>query len=157
MTDESLRDLVVLALLVSHGYVVFIKIVTLGLMFSNERKTGLDRAIINTQGALVAQFGLWLSVVWLPQRYPELIREWYIAWLVVSAWLIHSVTWLTVELWKERIRPMWHGWRFRWRGRTVPGAGRLLRRSRADVALERTATATERTADATERIADRET
>ena len=118
--DANLRQVVVWCVLITHAATILTKGVGVVLMVSNEYKTPLDRAIINNQGALMSLLFMWLSVIWLPQNYPTLLREWYIAWIVISVWVLQSVAWLIRELWRERLNPMWKDWHLKWRGRTRP-------------------------------------
>ena len=156
MSTEELRNLVVLILLIEHLYTAGTKILIIVLMLMNREKAPLDWAVIVNQSALASRMVLWFTVLALPGSYDAHLREWLYVWLVVAALVAVSVTWLLVELWRERIRPMWKDWRFKWRGQTGNGSRSHMRQGSTKESLNCTAKAAERTADATERIADRE-
>ena len=110
---ERLRELVVLFVILTHGTTALVKQAIVALMLTNKEKMRLDWAIIANMQALVFTYLLWVSVLSLPESYDEHLRKWLMAWVVVFAWVLLSVIWVGIELWRERIGPGIDAWRRR--------------------------------------------
>ena len=112
MDVDLLRAVVVVMVVATYIYTALLKQLIVVLMMTAKEKQPLDKALMGNQQMLSLQAWLWAAtLLWFSGDRAARPEIWYVAWIVVTAAVAVTATWVLVGLWRERLRPLLAGWR----------------------------------------------